>query len=33
VLCWTIRSRQAEREARKHADNITFEDYLPDIPS
>lgn len=33
VLCWTIRSRQAEREARKHADNITFEGYLPDIPS
>jgi len=33
VLCWTIRSRQTEREARQFADNITFEGYLPDIPS
>ncbi|MFO7772057.1 MAG: glycerophosphodiester phosphodiesterase family protein [Roseovarius gahaiensis] len=33
VLCWTIRSRQAERDARQFADNITFEGYLPDIPS
>lgn len=29
VLCWTIRSEQAEREARKVADNVTFEGYLP----
>ena len=29
VLCWTIRSPEAEREARKIADNVTFEGYLP----
>ncbi|MFQ5439289.1 MAG: glycerophosphodiester phosphodiesterase family protein [Paracoccaceae bacterium] len=28
VLCWTVRSRSQEREARKVADNITFEGYL-----
>lgn len=28
VLCWTIRSPEAETEARKRADNITFEGYL-----
>ena len=28
VLSWTIRSRQQEIEARKIADNITFEGYL-----
>lgn len=33
ILCWTIRSRQAERDARSRADNITFEGYLPDAPS
>ena len=27
VLCWTIRSAQAEAEARKTAQNITFEGY------
>lgn len=27
VLCWTIRSPEAEAEARKFADNITFENY------
>ena len=27
VLCWTIRSAEAERAARKVADNITFEGY------
>jgi hypothetical protein len=32
VLCWTIRSREAERAARRIADNITFEGYLPEIP-
>jgi len=32
VLCWTIRSPAAEAEARKLADNITFEGYLADIP-
>lgn len=28
ILCWTIRSAQAEAEARKVARNITFEGYL-----
>lgn len=27
VLCWTIRSPEAEAEARKRAQNITFEGY------
>lgn len=29
LLCWTIRSPQAEAQARKRADNITFEGYRP----
>ncbi len=33
VLCWTIRSPQAEAEARGRADNITFEGYLPRCPA
>jgi len=28
ILCWTIRSKKQESEARKIADNITFEGYL-----
>jgi len=32
VLTWTIRSPQAEAVARKVADNITFEGYLPSFP-
>lgn len=28
ILCWTIKSAAAEAEARKIADNITFEGYL-----
>ncbi|PTX45790.1 glycerophosphoryl diester phosphodiesterase [Gemmobacter caeni] len=28
ILCWTIRSPEAEATARKIADNITFEGYL-----
>ncbi|MFD0982379.1 glycerophosphodiester phosphodiesterase family protein [Tropicimonas aquimaris] len=28
VLCWTIRSTEAEMEARRLADNVTFEGYL-----
>ena len=32
-LCWTIRSPAAEAEARKIADNITFEGYTPALPS
>jgi glycerophosphoryl diester phosphodiesterase len=31
VLCWTIRSAQDEREARKIADTVTFEGYLPSL--
>ena len=32
ILCWTVRSPEAEAEARKIAQNITFEGYLPEIP-
>ncbi|MDQ7260801.1 glycerophosphodiester phosphodiesterase family protein [Paracoccus sp. PS-1] len=32
VLCWTVRSTAAEAEARRVADNITFEHYLPAKP-
>ena len=28
ILCWTIRSPEAEAEAREVADNVTFEGYL-----
>lgn len=31
VFCWTIRSSKAETEARKVADNVTFEGYTPEI--
>jgi glycerophosphoryl diester phosphodiesterase len=33
ILCWTVRSREAEARARAVADTITFEGYLPDIPA
>lgn len=33
VLCWTVRSPAQEAEARKVAENITFEGYLAEIPS
>lgn len=33
VLCWTIRSQQQEDEARKLADNITFEGYAASHPA
>jgi glycerophosphoryl diester phosphodiesterase len=33
ILCWTIRSPQAEAEARKIADNITFEGYAAKLPA
>lgn len=29
VLCWTIKSEDDEHKARRLADNITFEGYLP----
>lgn len=31
VLCWTVRSVAQEAAARRIADNITFEGYLPEI--
>ena len=33
VLCWTIRSPQAEATARQIADNVTFEGYPAAIPA
>ncbi len=33
VLCWTIRSAEAEALARKIADNVTFEGYLSPLPA
>ena len=33
VLCWTIRSAQAEAEARRVADNVTFEGYVAALPA
>lgn len=33
VLCWTIRSPEAEAQARQIADNITFEGYQPAFPA
>lgn len=32
VLCWTIRSAGAEAEARRVADNVTFEGYAAAFP-
>ena len=31
VLCWTIRSPEAETAARRIAQNVTFEQYLPPL--
>ena len=33
VLCWTIRSAEAEAAARKVADNVTFEGYRAALPA
>lgn len=33
IMCWTIRSPEAEAAARRIADNITFEGYLPTLPA
>jgi len=33
ILCWTVRSPEQEAEARKVADNITFEGYLAAKPA
>lgn len=32
ILCWTIRSPEAEAKARAIADNVTFESYLSPLP-
>ncbi len=33
VLCWTIRSRDAEAAARRIAQNVTFEGYAAKVPA
>lgn len=33
ILCWTIRSAGAEAEARRIADNVTFEGYAAALPA
>ncbi len=33
VFCWTVRSEEVETQARKVAQNVTFEGYLADIPA
>ncbi len=33
ILCWTVRTPEQEAEARKLADNITFEGYAAEIPA
>ncbi|MBN2741761.1 MAG: phosphodiesterase [Rhodobacteraceae bacterium] len=33
ILCWTIRSLEAETQARRVADNVTFEGYLSPLPA
>jgi glycerophosphoryl diester phosphodiesterase len=30
ILCWTVRSQEQENKARRLADNITFEGYIPE---
>ena len=32
ILCWTVRSPEVERAARRIAENVTFEGYLPPVP-
>ena len=31
ILCWTVRSPEEEAKARRVADNVTFEGYLPPV--
>ena len=33
ILCWTVKSAAQEKEARKVAHNITFEQYLAKLPN
>ncbi len=32
ILCWTVKSPEVDAEARRIADNVTFEGYLPLVP-
>ena len=32
ILCWTVTSKDQEKEARRVAENITFEQYLAEFP-
>ena len=31
ILCWTVKDKATEVKSRAHADNITFEGYLPSL--
>lgn len=33
ILCWTVRSPEMEAQARRIADNITFEGYVAPLPA
>ncbi len=33
ILCWTVRSTEAEAKARRIAQNVTFEGYLAALPA
>ncbi len=33
ILTWTVKSAKADRAARRHAHNVTFEGYLPEEPA
>jgi len=33
ILCWTVKSAQQEAQARRHAQNVTFEGYLAALPT
>ena len=33
ILCWTIRSPEAEASARRVAQNVTFEGYAARLPA
>ncbi len=33
ILCWTVKSPEAEAQARRVAENVTFEQYLAPIPA
>lgn len=33
VLCWTVKSPESEVEARRWVENVTFEQYLSELPA